>query len=65
MLHSTKNIDNWESSNELISLPYQVKASRLQDKLRKQNVHEDMKKVFGPSTKTIQDASGDVAKAIT
>ena len=44
---------------------YQVKVVRLQDKLGKQNFHEDMKKVFEPVTKSFKDLSEEVAKAIT
>ena len=54
-----------ENLKELISLESQVKAVRLQDKLGKQNVHEDMKKVFEPVTKSLENTSQDKTKAIT
>ena len=44
MLFSIKNIEDLQNLNELVSLENQVKAVRLQDKLGKQNLHEDMKK---------------------
>ena len=50
MLYSIKNVDDLENINELASLQNQVKAVRLQDKLGKQNFHENMKKVFEPVT---------------
>ena len=51
MLYSIKNCDDLEKLNKLISLQGQVKALGLQDRLGKQNFHEDMKKVFEPVTK--------------
>ena len=61
-MYSNKNWGDLEHLNELVSLQNQVKAVRLQDKLGKQNFHEDMKKVFEPVTKTIKDVSEDVTK---
>ena len=46
MLYSTKDRQDLENLNELVLLQDQVKTVRLQDKLGKQNFHEDMKKVF-------------------
>ena len=43
-------------------LENQVKAVRLQDKLGKQNFHEDMKTVFEPVTESIKDVSEDMTK---
>ena len=37
----------------------------MQDKLGKQIVHEDMKKVFEPVTKSLENASQDITKTIT
>ena len=48
-----------------MSLQDQVKAVRLQDRLGKQNFHEDMKKVFEPVTKSLENTSQDVTKTIT
>ena len=42
-----------------------MKAVRLQDNLNKQNVHEDMKKVFEPVTKSLENTSQDITKTIT
>ena len=52
-----------EKLNELVSLQNQVKAVRLQDKLGKQNFHEDMKKVYEPLTDTI--VSENITKTLT
>ena len=65
MLYSIKNIEELEKLNELVSLQSQVKNDRLQDKLGKQNFHEDMKKVFEPVTKSLEITSEKLTKAIT
>ena len=65
MLYSIKDREDLESLNELASLQDQVKAVRLQDKLGKQNFHEDMKKVFEPVTKSLENSSQDITKTIT
>ena len=65
MLYSIKDREDLENLNELSSLQDQVKAVRLQDKLGKQNFHEDMKKVFEPVTKSLENTSGNLTKAIT
>ena len=49
----------------MVSLHDQVKTVRLQDKLGKQNFHEDMKKVFEPVTKSLENTSQDITKTIT
>ena len=49
---------------ELASLQSQVKSVRLQDKLGKQNFHEDMKKIFEPITDTIKNTSQNITKTI-
>ena len=64
MLYSIKNVEDLGILNELVSLENQVKAVRLQDKLGKQNFHEDMKKVFEPVTKSIKVVSQDITKTI-
>ena len=64
MLFAINNREDLENLNELVSLQDQVKAVRLQDKLGKQNFHEDMKKVFEPVTETIKDVSEDVTKTM-
>ena len=65
MLYAIKNVGDLENLNELVSLEGQVKAVRLQDKLGKQNFHEDMKKVFEPVTKSLENTSQDITKTIT
>ena len=65
MLFPNKNREDLENLNELVSLQNQVKAVRLQDKLGKQNFHEDMKKVFEPVTKSLKNTSQDIAKTLT
>ena len=50
--------------NELVSLQDEVKAVRLQDKLGKQKFLDDMKKVFEPVTKSLENTSQDVTKTI-
>ena len=57
MLYSIKNLEDLENLNALISLNYQIKAVRLQDKLGKQNFHENVKKVFDPFNDAIKNAS--------
>ena len=54
-----------ENLEELVSLQDQVKVVRLQDKLGKQNFHEDMKKVFEPVTKSLENTSENLTRAIT
>ena len=53
-----------ETLEELISLESQVKTLRLQDKLGKQNFHEDMKKVFEPMTEVIKNTSSITQSSI-
>ena len=65
MLYSIKDREDLENLNELVSLQDQVKTVRLQDKLGKQNFHEDMKKVFEPVTKSLENTSENLTKAIT
>ena len=65
MLYSIKNREYLENLNELASLQDQVKTIRLQDKLGKQNFHNDMKKVFEPVTKSFENTSQDITKTIT
>ena len=65
MLYSIKDREDLENLNELVSLQDQVKTVRLQDKLGKQNFHENMKKVFEPVTKSLENTSQDITKTIT
>ena len=64
MLYSIKDREDLEKINELVTLQGQVKAVRIQDKLGKQNFHENLEKAFEPVTKTVRDASDDVTKTI-
>ena len=65
MLYSIKDREDLEKLNELVSLENQVKFFRLQDKLGKQNFHEDMEKVFEPVTQSNKDVSEEITKAMT
>ena len=65
MLYSIKDREDLEKLNELVLLQDQVKAVRLQDKLGKQNFHEDMKKVIEHVTKSLENTSHDITKLIT
>ena len=65
MFYSIKDREDLENLNELVSLQDQVKTVRLQDKLGKQKFHEDMKKVFEPITKSLENTSQDITKTIT
>ena len=64
MLYSIKDREDLENLNELLSLQDEVKVVRLQDKLGKQNFHEDMEKVFEPVTKSLENSSENLTKAI-
>ena len=65
MLYSIKDREDLQNLQELVSLENQVKVFKLQDKLGKQNFHEDTKKVFEPVTKTLESTSQDITKTIT
>ena len=65
MLYSIKDREDLENLNELVSLQDQVKTVRMQEKLGKQNFHKDMKKVFEPVTKSIENTSQNITKTIT
>ena len=65
MMFPIKDREDLEKLNELVSLQEQVKVVRLQDKLGEQNFHEDMKKVFEPVTKSLENTSENLTKAIT
>ena len=65
MLYSIKDREHLENLEELVSLQDQVKVVRLQDKFGKQNFQKDMKKVFEPVTKSLENTSQDITKTIT
>ena len=64
-MYSIKDREYLQNLEQIVSLESQVKAVRLQDKLGKQNFHEDMKKLFEPVTKSLEDTSKDITKAMT
>ena len=64
MLYSIKNKEDLEKLDELVSLQDQVKTVRLQDKLGKQNFHENVKKIYEPLTDTIKNTSENITKAL-
>ena len=65
MLFPIKDREDLEKLNEAVSLQNQVKVVRLQDKLGKQNFHEDITKVFEPLTDTLKKTSENITKTIT
>ena len=65
MLFPIRNVEDLKNLNELVSLQDQVKVVKLQDKLGEQNFHEDIKKVFEPVTKSLENTSENLTKAIT
>ena len=65
MLYSIKNREDFEKLKELATLQNQIKAVKLQDKLGKQNFHEDMKKLYEPLTDTIKNVSENITKTIS
>ena len=65
MLYSIKSREDLEKLKEKATLQNQVKAVKLQDKLGKQNFHEDMKKLYEPLTDTIKDVSENISTTIT
>ena len=65
MLFPIKDREELNKLEELASLQHQVKIVRLQDKLGKQNFHEDMQKLFEPVTKSLENTSENLTKAIT
>ena len=60
-----RNVEDLQNLNEAVSLQNQVKLVRLQDKLGKQNFHEDRRKVFEPLTDTLKKTSENITKTIT
>ena len=65
MMFPIRNIEDLQKLDEAVSLQNQVKVVRIQDKLGEQNFHEDMKKVFEPVTKSLENTSENLTKAIT
>ena len=65
MLYSIKDREDLEKLEDLVSLQNQVKVVKLQDKLGEQNFHEDIKKVFEPVTKSLENTSENITKTLT
>ena len=65
MLYSIKDREDLEKLEDLVSLQEQVKVVKLQDKLGEQNFHEDIKKVFEPVTKSLENTSENITKTLT
>ena len=65
MMFPIRNVEDLQNINEAVSLQHQVKVIRLQDKLGKQNFHEDMTKVFEPPTDTLKKTSEKIRKTFT
>ena len=65
MMFPIRNVEDLQNLNEAVSLQNQVKVVRLQDKLGKQNFHEDLTEVFEPLTNTLKKTFGNIKKTIT
>ena len=58
-------MEDLQKLDEAVPLQNQVKVVRLQNKLGKQNFHEDMKEVFEPLTNTLKKTSENISNTIT
>ena len=65
MMFPIRNVEVLQNLIEAVSLQNQVKVVRLQDKLGKQNFHQDLKEVFEPITKSLENTSEKITKTIT
>ena len=65
MMFPIRNVEDLQNLNDAVSLQNQVKVVRLQDKLGKQNFHENMEEVFEALTDTLKKTSDNIAKTIT
>ena len=65
MMFPIRNVEDLQILNRAVSLQNQVKFVRLQDKLGKQNFHEDMEEVFEPLTNTLKKTSENITKTVT
>ena len=65
MMFPIRNVEDLHNMKEVVSLQNQVKVVRLQDKLGKQDFHEDMEQVFEPLTNTLKKTSEIITKTIT
>ena len=65
MMFPIRNVEDLQNLNEAFPLQTQVKVVRLQDKIGKQNFHGDLKEVFEPITKSLENTSENITKTIT
>ena len=65
MLFAIRKVEDLQILNEAVSLQNQVKVVRLQDKIGKQNFHDNMEEVFEPLTNTLKKTSDNITKTIT
>ena len=65
MLFPIRNVEDLQKLNQAVLLQNQVKVVRLQDKLGKQNLHEDMEEVFDSLTTTLKKTSENITKTNT
>ena len=65
MMFPIRNVEDLQNLNEAVSLQNQIKVVRLQEKLGKQNFHEDLTEVFEPLTNTLKKTSENISKTIT
>ena len=65
MMFPIKDRQDLKDLDEAVSLQNQIKICSLQDKLGKQNFHEDMIEVFKPLTDTLKKTSQNITKTIT
>ena len=65
MLVAIKKREDLENLEELDSLKYQVEELHLQQKLSKQNFHENVKKLQEPLFATIKDTSESLTRTFT
>ena len=65
MMFPIRNVEDLQNLNEAVSLQNQVKVVRLQDKLGKQNFHEEFREVFESITKSLENTSDKITKTIT
>ena len=65
MLYLINNTEDLEKLNMLVSLINQVDELKIQDKLGKQNFHENTKKLYEPLTDTIKNTSENLTKTIS
>ena len=65
MMFPIRNVEDLQNLNEAISLENQVKVVRLQDRLGKQNFHEDLNEVFENITKSLENTSENIIKTFT